>query len=323
MHRSPARFILSNFLWFLLLKHKACHIGSVGEDFFLKYADLLNQFCKSVYLNWDSNWQKRMGGSSDFLFQHIGNSLISFIKMPYYHYPNEKADKRTEYIPQDEVKNRRLVTKTPNVDNLPLFSKLFPDAHLIVLIRDGRSVVGSTIKSFRSMSFDKAAYQWRNAARKIIAFDKENRKSNKNYIIVKYEDLYMNTQKELERLFSAVDLDPKDFDHENAASLPVYGSSELKASKGKLNWEGTEKNKEFDPVNRWQNWNPKMHSRFNWIAGNEMKKLGYSIVPANDLKISSSTRNILLDSQYRLKKCYHFSIRSLKSFLKSPRSILR
>src|SRR5947209_13766565 len=44
--------------------------------------------------------------------------------------------------------DRRLLTKTPSVRNVEHFFDFFPDAQLILLVRDGRTAVDSYVRSF-------------------------------------------------------------------------------------------------------------------------------------------------------------------------------
>ena len=53
----------------------------------------------------------------------------------------------------------RLVTKTPTVKNLGLFFQLFPTSKLLVLVRDGRSVVESAVRTF-DRPYGHAAREW-------------------------------------------------------------------------------------------------------------------------------------------------------------------
>jgi len=289
----------TNYLWRLLLMHDDCHVGSVGEDFLLKYAHLLWSYSENVYRHWTPKWRKRMGGSPNSLLEHVGQSLVSFIKLPWYYYPDEEVEDRIEKIPIQNIKKSRLVTKTPNVNNLSYFFQLFPEANLIIIVRDGRSVVESAMKTF-GRGFEYSVRQWATGARKIIAFDKEQKKSNQRYAIVKYEDVYTDTEKELRKIFSVLNLDPGHIDYDAARNLPIFGSSELQQAEGQMHWKPVEKKKKFDPIKRWRNWDDQMHDRFNWIAGDVMEMFGYTLKPTKKTFVLHKAKNIMFDAKHRL-----------------------
>ncbi len=171
----------TNFLWRLLLNHPHCHPGSVGEDFLLKHAHFLSEYSQSLFNNWTDEWRARYKNGSDTVLAQLGESLIHLIKKPYDLYTSAESGQDLNPVAETaDYLSRRLVTKTPNVDNLDLFFKLFPNAGLIVIVRDGRSVVASGMKSF-GWDFETAARQWASAARKIIQFDEAERGKDKRY----------------------------------------------------------------------------------------------------------------------------------------------
>ena len=116
----------TNFLLNLLLLHPDCGAPDpIWEDYLVHYADLLALYADSVFKRW-----KRIAGVEtclvDSLYQALGNGIVSSLA--------------------SLTGERRLITKTPSVNNLGFFFKLFPRAHLLVLLRDGRSVVESSIQ---------------------------------------------------------------------------------------------------------------------------------------------------------------------------------
>ena len=130
-----------------LCLHPDCDFnGSVWEDGLIEIADLLVRYAEYSLISWDTTWNVREKlGISDLLCDCIGNGLISFLNM-------QAVKRKEEALAEDPNQQtscpRRLVRKTPNVNNLELFFKLFPNAHLLIIIRDGRSVVESGVRSF-------------------------------------------------------------------------------------------------------------------------------------------------------------------------------
>ena len=82
---------------------------------------------------------------------------------------------------------------------LLMIFQLFPQARLLILVRDGRSVVESTVKSFGT-SYELSMQRWAEAARIILEFQKNNQNKSGNFLIVRYEDLLDNLEKELIRI---------------------------------------------------------------------------------------------------------------------------
>ena len=117
----------TNFLWDLLRLHPDCARARepVHEDLFLEHSDRLVHFVHDVCAAWDPMW----GSFADFpeqLSAHLGDGLLSFLRVD---------------------AHRRLVTKSPSVARLHQFFAFFPSARLLILVRDGRSVVHSATRS--------------------------------------------------------------------------------------------------------------------------------------------------------------------------------
>jgi protein-tyrosine sulfotransferase len=249
----------TNFLSDLLCSHPDCSPARepVHEDLFLQHADLLQVFTSAVHTAWDPGWGS-FEATSDRLHQAIGDGLISFLW--------------TE-------RDRRLVTKSPSVRNLGFFFTLFPRARLIILVRDGRSVVQSSMATF-GWDFDTAAHLWAEGAEAIRRFDLTHRGLGLPYRIVRYEDLVDEMEPILSELLDFLDLDRQRFDFQAATRLPVRGSSAFfGVGRASVNWEPVEKDHGFAPKQRWRDWSPTLLQRFEWIAGEQLRYFGYQESP--------------------------------------------
>ncbi len=245
----------TNYLLDLLRVHPDCRAPEpVWEDFFLYHADRLREYVDAVYDHWTPGWGVD-DTLRDRLFEQLGGGMIAFLA--------------------ERASARRVVTKTPRIDNLHFFFTLFPDAHLLILVRDGRSVVESGVKSF-GWYREAAIHSWAAAARTILQFDATNRSSGANYRIVRYEDLWDDLERELRRLLSFLELDPEVYDFDAAAHLPVRGSSKVREHGGAaIHWKPVARTRAFDPMSRWRHWSRARHERFNWVAGRYLTDLGY------------------------------------------------
>ncbi len=294
----------TNFIYNLLCLHSHCEgvgIRDMPEDTLLYNADLLNRYVSNVSSFWcrhglrgkdDLERQQNNLDLKEMLFSSLGSGLMTYLER-LNHFHGVKP----------------LVTKTPFVRNLKYFYQLFPNARLIILIRDGRAVVESNYKSF-GMSYEVGMHRWEAAAQEIIAFDEIYRDSSYRYLIVKYEDIIDDLRSEMKRVLEFLELELNAYDFETALNLPVFGSSEgfAKAREekaddpGDAGWKIVRKGRKFDPKSRWSQWSAAMQLRFHWIAGDSMIRLGYH--DTEDERFSTFTKldslwNIFLDWKWK------------------------
>jgi hypothetical protein len=286
----------TNFLYDLLRLHPDCGGPATGwEDNSLAQAEYLVRYVEIVAGSW-----RRHGadaGVEDLLYEHLGNGIISVLS--------------------SQVKGKRLITKAPFVRNLNYFFKLFPRAYLLILVRDGRAVVESRVKTF-GLSYEAAMRHWVGAADTILSFDQMARGLPLNYLTVKYEDLCNNLENELGRIFDFLGLNPKKYDFATAINLPVRGSSVFRGTRPKeYHWDPVEKTPDFKPVGRWNNWSRSTHERFNWIAGEKLVALGYEEKNFGKGKEWLwGAWNKALDVRWQLKEFYGSVVKLMKDALK-------
>jgi hypothetical protein len=273
----------TNFLHDLLGQHPDCHLGGpIWEHYLLENAELLGLYARFVYNRWSPNWKvKETMGPPDLLYEYLGRGLISFLNLQLL---NEDGT---------QVTSVRLITKSPSVENLPYFFKLFPQAQLLIIIRDGRAVTESYVRSFKR-SYETSIREWNDGAKTILQFEEKFRESDYKYLIVKYEDLFQSTETELTKIFHFLGLDVTQYDFNVALNLPIRGSSEL-TNQGSLHWKGVKKTPDFDPTKRWHHWGTSLHDRFNWVAGDSLKQLGYQPQEFSGSRPLGFIRNIILN----------------------------
>lgn len=231
-----------------------CGTGLIWEDYLVHYANLLGFYKNYVFKRWKSNSPVKAYLGEE-LFQSIGDGIISFLK--------------------SQAGEKRPITKTPSANNLECFFKLFPRMHLLIVIRDGRSVTESGKISFGG-NYEIWMRKWVEGAKAIISFDRGYKNSNFKYLIVRYEDLYINLEQELRKILDFLGLSVQSYDFRLAANLPLRGSSDIrKYDKRRINWEPMKKPADFDPLGRWKTWRRSLHERFNWIAGKYLTEFGY------------------------------------------------
>ena len=123
----------SNYLENLLSLHPHCRKSKVPEDFFLANSETLLNFCRSVADSWDDWWLQRLGGSSR-LAMHIGTALLGF------------ADPGLEE--EEPVSDFQLMLRSPTTEGIAAATTLFPNARVLVLVRDGPATVELGRRSF-------------------------------------------------------------------------------------------------------------------------------------------------------------------------------
>ena len=287
----------TNFFYDLMRLHPDCGApGTNWEDASLSRADSLVDYVKPVAAGW-----RRHGADAaveDLLYEQLGNGVISALA--------------------SQVKNKRLLTKAPSVRNIDYFFKLFPRAYLLILVRDGRAVTESRVKTFGE-SYEFAMRIWAGGADHILRFNQTVRAAHLNCLTVKYEELFANPKDELAKIFSFVGLAHDKYDFDAAINLPVRGSSVFRGKRpNDFHWEPLEKTAAFNPVERGSNWSRSTHERFNWIAGEKLTALGYEPKKfADDQKLLWSLRNKALDVKWRIKQAFKTFERIFKDALKS------
>jgi protein-tyrosine sulfotransferase len=247
----------TNFLSDLLALHAdCCRPSTIGEDFLLHNAQHLERYAAGLHASWNPEW--RQSASQQEIGAALGRGLLRIL--------TDQADRPALH----------LVTKTPRADRLGLFPWLFPDQPLLILIRDGRSLVESAVKSF-GWTYRKAIERWSRGARRILEFDRDERRGACRYLVVRYEDLVTDLTAELHRILAFLRLDPRGYDFDAAAAMPVRGSSVLKSQGHALHWKPVPKSSNFDPLRRASNWTARDHRRFLQAAGMYQQLLGYSV----------------------------------------------
>jgi hypothetical protein len=271
----------TNFLSNLLLLHPDCvPRDTVWEDFTVAHADLLKRYSDRVAQHWDPQWGVT-GRTNDEFNRSLGSGISSFLTL--------------------HSGGHRVVAKTPRVDNLDLFFHFFPDAPLLILVRDGRAVLESGIRSF-GWNREANLHSLSSAAGKIVDFRENHDDGAHPYRIVRYEELWQQPEQEMREILSFLDLAADDYDFEQALQLPIRGSSDLvHQDEESMHWDPVDKTSDFDPLSRFEHWSPAMHYRYNRVAGKHMEALGYKPVDTGHTGLLRQAWNLCLDAAWLLK----------------------
>jgi len=272
----------TNFLYDLICLHPDCaRVEAIWEDFALAHADRLRDYASALAEAWHGDWDPD-GEHRRALVRRLGEGVVRFL-----------ADR---VAPREETPVRYAVSKTPSVENLETLSD-FPGARAIVIVRDGRDVVESGMRSFE-WRFRDAARDWARAAERVAAA----RECEAPFLLVRYEDLLADVAGELRRIFDYLELDAQRVDFAAAASLPVRGSSTFGVGDGGVHWSPVDKTAEFQPVKRWTSWTRQRRERFLWLAGDRMRELGYADLEPPRHPLAWQLANRLCDGALALRR---------------------
>ena len=269
----------TNYLHDLLNLHPDCDTvvkDGIWEDYFLYNIDYIRNFTQNVTKNWEPNKKNLY---INHLSDIIGYSILRFLKT--------------------HTKKKRIITKTPGVKNIEDYFNYFQDSYLIIIVRDGRSVSESIVKGFK-WRYETAFRYWAESANEIFRFIKNNSKMKDRYIIVKYEEIFDNRE-EIKRVLEFLNLNIDSYDFDRAINLPLKGSSFVKGERSRVNWEEVVKPKNFNPIDRWKNWDESLHKRFNYIAGKFLLDFGYLPVECHS-KYYDYYMNKLLDINWYIRQ---------------------
>ena len=233
--------------------------SALGEDFLLEHSHLLNEYASLTHRRWQRlPWLNNPDQCKQMLLLNLGEALLKLL--------------------YDQIgENRRLLAKTPGAYNLNKFFHLFPQAKLVVLIRDGRDVAESAASTWPDEPLDYWIRRWAEGARLILGFKNEYARQlpDSSWLVVRYEDLAQKPEAILPQLTEFLAIDGCHTDWHQIKCLPVRGSSQHRDAAGNLKWAAIEKDKTFNPIGRWSNWTWRQKRKFKKLAGRELIELGY------------------------------------------------
>lgn len=248
----------TNYLRDLVLLHPQVGRGRtpVWEDFVLNDAHLLARYADRVTGRWPDAWGVDRAALQAELLEALGSAA------------------RDVLVGRDEP---TVVAKTPFTTGIDHFPELFPADVLVLLVRDGRSVVESLRRSF-DWGFERSLQEWVRSASRIQRFMRQHASSEgRTWILVRYEEALSDPIGVLDRIAVLAGLEVGTVDEASAHALPVRGSSDTGSSPDGLHWQPVRRDQDFAPERRWNAWDASSLRRFNWVAGERMQELGYEL----------------------------------------------
>jgi protein-tyrosine sulfotransferase len=180
------------------------------------------------------------------------------------------------YLQVSVPSNQRILVKMPSVQYLNYFYSMFPYENLLILLRDGRDVVHSTLRTWKQLNFPQVCLRWNRSAQMILATVKQfEGMHQKGYWMARYEDALREPAKFVGEACQRFGLDESRYPFERIEEIRVIGSSKLEKA-GEVSWQHLEKPKEFRPTEYWSQWTPGRKLLFKLIAGSSLISLGYA-----------------------------------------------
>ncbi len=181
------------------------------------------------------------------------------------------------YLYQSITPGRTLLMKVPDVAHLDYFEMVFPFERCVVLMRDGRDVVQSTISTWKERSLSEVARDWDTRARFLLQH-KARHEGDQKFFYTTYETVQADTQALARSVFGHFGIDVSGYPFSTIAELPVRGSSSASVSEDKrVVWTPVEKPAGFKSTGRWKdNWSERQKREFKNIAGQSLIDWGYA-----------------------------------------------
>jgi protein-tyrosine sulfotransferase len=169
---------------------------------------------------------------------------------------------------------QRVLVKMPSVQYLDRFFTMFPYENLLILVRDGRDLVHSTLRTWRYASFVQICLRWNRSARMILGLRGAPGFDQPRYWLAKYEDALFEPEAFVRQACAQFDLDPLVYPYDKIKHIRVVGSSKL-AERPNFKWSYQRRPDNFRPVEYWKSWSPLRKLVFKAIAGRSLIDLGY------------------------------------------------
>lgn len=184
---------------------------------------------------------------------------------------------------------QRLLVKMPNVQYLTQFRSMFPHENLVILIRDGRDVVHSTLRTWRYLTFPQICLRWNRSAQIILNTCRHLNEVNPGgFWLARYEMALDDPASFIREACQHLGLDEGRYPYECIEDIRVIGSSKLEKTQNadvtgssklekttNIDWLHLKRPENFRPVDYWKEWSPLKKITFKAIAGRSLMQLGY------------------------------------------------
>lgn len=173
-----------------------------------------------------------------------------------------------------------MLVKDPHVRRITLFDAVLPREKVMIVLRDGRYLVDSTLRTwplkFMGRTFEDICLEWEAATRATLDYAEQAPKDRVR--LVRYEDLVGDNLGEMTAICDWLGLDPAKLDGDALTSAPVLGSStHSRSESGEVGWTPVAKTASFDPTGRALEWSDRQTACFERVCGATQKRAGYAV----------------------------------------------
>lgn len=194
--------------------------------------------------------------------------------------------------------------KTPRfIRHVGLLNKAFPGIRWLLIHRDPRGVAASMKRSDQhTYSVVRACRRWLNDNRMIIDIHRDGT-SPSNLLPVRFEELILNYDEMLEKIFSFLSLDPINRDDVNRLGRPVF----FKRSRFRINTVRGDLTPDPEIIDKWREvLTPREIRYVEQTCAREMNILGYKPVSNDDITpgtlfVMTSLKDLTIPLRYILK----------------------
>jgi protein-tyrosine sulfotransferase len=256
---APAPRSGTNYLQDLLVLHPAIKAAAIDEDYLLPEFHKLRRFCTdSLKRAVIKNPEQRVGEQVT-MQRVLGGALADYV--------GRTASPDTAFV----------ISKSPALQGVEAFENFGDEARVLVVVRNGRDVVESTVKSFPWISPSYALHRWVDGCRMLAGLP---RRLAERLMIVRYEDMFRAPGEAMKAVLPWLGVAPGDYPFDKVGALPIRGSSEMRRQKKDVTWDPVPKWQNFAPDKRSASWSPLQVARFQMYAGPWNVALGYPPDPA-------------------------------------------
>lgn len=263
---SPTQRSGTNFLSHMLSSHPDINFPSgpdlPSEHCLYIYSDYLKMYAYKTV----NTWSKWIEGGDQVLEQHAKNLLSAM------------GGGILNYFSKYVRPGSTILFKTPDAGQLENFFHLFPQAKVVILLRDGRDTVESFSKSWGGrFTFKNICERWSKRVDSISDFinmANEAGLSDRHHV-VRYDYLNDNPKEELSKILKFLKVDESKYPWEQVDQIPILGSSNHKGKNG-VHWNPIKKDDKFNPNQKWLKWNSSKKETFKKAAGDNLIKLGFA-----------------------------------------------
>lgn len=181
------------------------------------------------------------------------------------------------YLYEPVPPQRRVLAKMAGVQYLTLFFSMFPHENLLILIRDGRDLVHSTLRTWPRLNFIQVCLRWNRSAQVVLrTLERLEGSPDQGYWMAKYEDSLEDPYTFVKEACRRFGLDERCYPFEQIDEIRVIGSSKLEHERQKeVTWRHLQRPAGFRPMDYWKQWSALKKLIFKAIAGRSLIELGY------------------------------------------------